>query len=170
MIELAKTKALDVLKQNDLAVRMAARRSQGQLQDRMLSKLPSWKELVNANTDDLVVHVNSSYREELKRFKKLVTDEKLDDLVARYPLRESRVFDKIAEAQVVLSENGPCSGAKRRESCVQAQTTYQRSFQGGQSSGSRESAHELTGLVTTPLLVGGRLSETDRACLRRMGE
>ena len=46
----------------------------------------------------LVVHVNSSYREELKRFQKLVTDENLDDLVARYPLRESRVFNKIAEA------------------------------------------------------------------------
>ena len=99
VIELAKTEALAVLKQNGLAERMAAKRSQRQLQDRMLSKLPSWKELVNANTDsDLVVHVNSSYPEELKRFKKLVTDEKLDDLVARYPLRESRVFNKIAEA------------------------------------------------------------------------
>ena len=64
----------------------------------MLSKLPSWKELVNANTDsDLVVRVDSSYPEELKRFKKLVADEKLDDLVARYPLRESQVFNKITE-------------------------------------------------------------------------
>ena len=78
---------------------MAARRSQRQLQDGMLSKLPSWKELVNANTDsDLVVRVDSSYPEELKRFKKLVADEKLDDLVARYPLRESQVFNKITEA------------------------------------------------------------------------
>ena len=99
MIELAKAKALDVLKQNDLAERMAARRCQSHLQDRMLSTLPNWKELVNANTDsDIVVHVNSSYPEELKHFKKLVTDEKVDDLVARYPLRESRAFNKIAEA------------------------------------------------------------------------
>ena len=99
VIKLAKTKALDVLKQNGLAERMAARRSQRQLQDEMLSKLPSWKELVNANTDsDLVVRVDSSYPEELKRFKKLVADEKLDDLVARYPLRESQVFNKITEA------------------------------------------------------------------------
>ena len=99
VIKLAKTKALDVLKQNGLAERMAARRSQRQLQDGMLSKLPSWKELVNANTDsDLVVRVDSSYPEELKRFKKLVADEKLDDLVARYPLRESQVFNKITEA------------------------------------------------------------------------
>ena len=99
LIELAKTKALDVLKQNDLSERMAARRSQRQLQDRMLSKIPSWKELVNSNTDpSLVVRVDSPYPEELKHFKKLVAAEKLDALFARYSLRESPVFNEIARA------------------------------------------------------------------------
>ena len=108
MIELAKTKALAVLKQNGLAERMAAKRSQRQLQDRILSKLPSLKELVNANTEpDLVVHVASPYREELTRFKKHVTDEQLDDLVARYPLRESRVFNKITKALQCRRSNYP---------------------------------------------------------------
>ena len=99
LIELAKTKALDVLKQNDLAERMAARRCQRQLQDSVLSKIPSWKELVNSNTDSsLVVRVDSPYPEELEHFKKLVANEELDAIVARYPLRESQVFNKIAEA------------------------------------------------------------------------
>ena len=75
---------------------MAAKRSWRQLQDRMLLKLPSW--LGRARQDrDIVVGVDSPYPEELKRFKKLVSDEKLDDLFARYLLCESQVFNKIAE-------------------------------------------------------------------------
>ncbi len=96
MIELAKKNAPDALKQNGLAERMAAKRSWRQLQDRMLLKLPSW--LGRTRQDrDIVVGVDSPYPEELKRFKKLVADEKLDDLFARYLLRESQVFNKIAE-------------------------------------------------------------------------
>ena len=99
MIELAKTKALDVLKQNDLAERMAAKRSHRRLRERMLSKLPNREELVKSKANsDIVVCVGSPYPGELKRFKELVSDEELDDLVARYPLRESQVFNKIAEA------------------------------------------------------------------------
>ena len=108
MIESAKTKARSVLNQNDLAERMAAKRSLRQLQNRMLSRLPSWEKLVTADTDsDLVVPVGSPYPEELKHFKKLVADENLDDLVARYPLRESPVFSEIAEALECRKSNYP---------------------------------------------------------------
>ena len=42
--------------------------------------------------------VESPYLNELTEFKKLVADGKLDDLVARYPLRKSNTLDIIAKA------------------------------------------------------------------------
>ena len=42
--------------------------------------------------------VESPYAGELTRFKELASAEDLDGLIARYPLRESPVFDKIAQA------------------------------------------------------------------------
>ena len=43
LIELAKTKALDILKQSNLAERMAARRCERTVRNSMLSQLPNWK-------------------------------------------------------------------------------------------------------------------------------
>ena len=99
LIELAKTKALDVLKQSGLAERMAARRCERTVRNSMLSQLPNWKKLIKTDaTTRIGACIGSPYPEELKCFKKLVVDEHLDDLVARYPLRESGVFGAIAEA------------------------------------------------------------------------
>ena len=99
LIELAKTKALDVLKQSGLDERMAARRCERTVRNSMLSQLPNWKKLIKTDaTTRIGACIGSPYPEELKCFKKLVVDEHLDDLVARYPLRESGVFSAIAEA------------------------------------------------------------------------
>ena len=99
LIELAKTKALCVLKQSGLAERMAARRCERTVRNSILSQLPNWKKLIKTDaTTRIGACIGSPYPEELKCFKKLVVDEHLDDLVARYPLRESGVFGAIAEA------------------------------------------------------------------------
>ena len=99
LIELAKTGALEVLKQNDIAERMAFRRCERQLHDLIISKLTGLKVQIRKDkVSRLSVCVNLPYPEELERFRKLVADGKLDDLFARYPLRESGVFDKIAKA------------------------------------------------------------------------
>ena len=49
LIELAKTKALDVLKQSGLAKRMAARRCERTVRNSMLSQLPNWKKLIKTD-------------------------------------------------------------------------------------------------------------------------
>ena len=65
----------------------------------MLSQLPNWKKLIKTDaTTKFGACIGSPFPEELKCFKKLVVDEHLDDLVARYPLRESGVFRAIAES------------------------------------------------------------------------
>ncbi len=99
LIKLANTKALDALKQSGIAERMAARRCEQTVRNSILSQLPSWKELNKTNaTSRVSVCIDSPYPEELKCFTKLVADEQLNDLVARYPLRASCVFREIAKA------------------------------------------------------------------------
>ena len=96
MIESATQKALNILKQDDLAERMAAWRCEGLVRDAILHQIPDW-ECIQANAT-FDISVASPYQAELIRFKKLVADRKLDELVARYPLSKSSVLSAIAEA------------------------------------------------------------------------
>ncbi len=96
MIESAKQKALDTLHQNGLAERMAARRCVRRVRDAILQQTPDWERIKAEPKFD--ISVNSPYQDELGRFNELVNEKRLDDLVARYPLRESHAFDAIAEA------------------------------------------------------------------------
>lgn len=90
--------ALDALQENDLAERMAARRCERHVRNSMLSKIPDWKSIKAKPTATICASVSSPYPDELKHFRALLADRKLNELVARYPLRESRVFDAIANA------------------------------------------------------------------------
>ena len=96
MVESAKKKALDALNEIGLAERMAARRCERHLRNLVLSKIPDWKSIETNPATTISVSVPSPYPDELRHFQELVADKKLDELVARYPLRESRVFDVIA--------------------------------------------------------------------------
>ena len=97
MIESATQKAFDELHQNGLAERMAARRCEHRLRERVLSEFQSQKSQIKTEST-LTVCVASPYPNELTCFQSLFADRKLDGLIARYPLRDSRVFDAIAEA------------------------------------------------------------------------
>ena len=98
MIESANEKALDVLKKNGLAERMAARRCERNVRNSMLAKVPGWKSIRDNPAATICATVPSPYPEELKCFRDLVEDKELDQLFARYPLRESPVLDVIAKA------------------------------------------------------------------------
>ena len=95
MIQSATEKALDVLNEDGLAERMAARRCERLVRDAILQRIPDW-ECIKAKPK-FDVSVDSPYQDELGRFKELANEKRLDDLVARYPLRESRAFNAIAE-------------------------------------------------------------------------
>lgn len=95
MIKSATEKALDVLNEDGLAERMAARRCERRVRDAILRRIPDWQCLKAEPKFD--ISVDSPYQDELDRFNELVNEKRLDDLVARYPLRESRAFDAIAK-------------------------------------------------------------------------
>ena len=98
MIEFAKGKALEALKEAGLSERMAARRCERLVRNSMLSKTPDWKSIMTNPTETICASFPSPFPGELKRFQALLADNNLDALVARYPLRECRVFDVIANA------------------------------------------------------------------------
>ncbi len=98
MIASVKEEALRVLEESDLAERMAARRSAGRIHAELLSQMPDWKYIRDHRGSRFKVSVESPYSEELEHFRKLVAEKRLDELVARYPLRESRLFNTIANA------------------------------------------------------------------------
>ena len=99
MFESAIQKALDALKQECLNKRMSVRRCKWRLRNLVLSQLPSEKELIkNDVTSKISVCIGSLYPDELECFNQLYSEKKWDTLIARYPLRESNVFDVIANA------------------------------------------------------------------------
>ena len=95
----AKQAAFDAIRDDpDLATRMAARRCERRIRDAMLAEIPDWKKIKDGGEQKITARVHSSYSTELGHFKELIDEGNLDALVARYPLRESRVPDKIAKA------------------------------------------------------------------------
>ena len=100
MLEAAKQNALKaIVAGQDLPERMAARRSQRLVYNRFATHLPDWKEIKAAGEQLRISEpIENPYQGELNRFNGLVKSEELDRLIARYPLRESRVFERIVTA------------------------------------------------------------------------
>lgn len=93
----AHRKALSVLDDDELKIRMAARRSERLIRTRVLSSLPGWKSIRSSPDRDVSVTVPSPVQDEMRRYRELVDDGDLDGLVGRYPIRESGAFDCIAK-------------------------------------------------------------------------
>lgn len=105
LIESGKAEAFDSIRRDgDIAERMAARKCASRVRAEILSGLPDCKQIQIAPDSKISVSVDSGYTDELNRFNELVSKEKLDDLIAGYPLRESGVFDAIAKALKCLGK------------------------------------------------------------------
>ena len=95
-------KAIEVLKDPKkspkLAERMAARRCERQVQALFRSQIPKWRSIMDNPTQSIYVSINPHpYPKELKHFNTLVDNGELDNLIARYPLRDSQAFETIVK-------------------------------------------------------------------------
>ena len=80
---------------------MAAKRCGRKIQESTLSNIPNWKSIKDNPNQSFCISIDSQpYFEELNRFNKLVDDENLDQLIARYPARQSCAFETIARSLV----------------------------------------------------------------------
>ena len=96
LIESARQKAIEVLKGH--AEEMAARMCERQIQNLAMSNVPDWKTIKDNPTQSVCVPIDSQlYSKELNRFNKLVEEEDLDQLVARYPVHKSCAHTTIAQ-------------------------------------------------------------------------
>ena len=95
-------KAIEVLKDPKkspkLAERMAARQCERQVQELFRSKTPNWRSIMNTPIQSICVPIDPHlYSRELEHFNTLVDNGELDSLIARYPLRDSQVFETIVK-------------------------------------------------------------------------
>ena len=95
LIESAKKKSIKVLK--DHAEEMAAKRCERQIQELILSKIPNWKSIKDNSPQSFCISIDTQlYSEELNRFNELVDEGNLDQLIARYSVRQSCALETIA--------------------------------------------------------------------------
>ena len=97
MLEVATQSALESIgADQDLHERMAARRSERLVHNRFTTHLPDWRNIKSAGEQLTISEpMENPYQGELNHFKGLVESGDLNGLIARYPLRESSVFERI---------------------------------------------------------------------------
>ena len=97
LVESVKQQVIEELTDQEIAERMAARRCERQIQELALLNIPNWKSIRANLAQPLCVPIDPQvYLEELDYFNELVKGANIDQLIARYPLRDSRVFEIIA--------------------------------------------------------------------------
>ena len=99
MISAAVQNALSAIAdESGLPARMAARRSEGRVRSRIEKLTPDWRNIMQSSEHlEMPPTVESPYPTEMAQFNDLVDAGDLNGLIARYPLRESNVFDRIAQ-------------------------------------------------------------------------
>lgn len=98
LITSAKRKALQVLKNRDLAETMAAKRCERQVRNSILSEIPDWRTIKTGTRNKINITAHSLFQDELNRYNDLVNNHDLDSLIARYPLKESAALSEISRA------------------------------------------------------------------------
>lgn len=84
---------------NDLnlhKVRLCSRLCEKQVRNSIMTLLPKHKDIQEKGNFELKYDLKEIQEKEEARFDKLVVDKKLDDLISRYPIRETPVLTKIA--------------------------------------------------------------------------
>ena len=104
MIAAAKGAAIAVLREEELAERMAARICERQTEAQIEAQKPTWKSIRDNRGAPMDIRVEPDYTAELERYKRAAADRDIEGLVARYPLRESKVFGRIASELHLLSK------------------------------------------------------------------
>ena len=97
LAESAKRAALAALAPEDVVQRMAARRCERRIRDRVLCELPDWNAIRTATGSTIDLHVPSTFADEVAEFQRLLAADDFDALVARYPLRETRALGAISK-------------------------------------------------------------------------
>ena len=100
MISAAVQNALSAIStESGLPERMAARRSERRVASQIEKLIPDWRVIMGSGENlEIPATVESPYTSELAQFNDLLKAGDLNRLIARYPLRDSSILDRISEA------------------------------------------------------------------------
>ena len=76
---------------------MAARRCESNIRQQILSRLPTWKTILNQEAFSPSVDTKDLFQQELSRFTALLESVELDQIIADYPIRESEIIEAIVK-------------------------------------------------------------------------
>ncbi len=97
LIQGAQDGVLESLREEGLAELMAARRCESNIRQQILSRLPTWKTILNQEAFSPSVDTKDLFQQELSRFTALLESVELDQIIADYPIRESEIIEAIVK-------------------------------------------------------------------------
>lgn len=96
MLQSATSAILEVLKDPGTLRRLCSRRCERKIQDQVLQRLPGAKAIAEG-TDKFSIAFESPLGKEESKYQALLDTKNVDGLIARYPVRETNVLDRIAQ-------------------------------------------------------------------------
>ena len=94
----AKSAAIAALKQSETIEHLASRIAERRMRDALMLSLPSRDSMIQGGAGDINVAITSPYPQELALIAQMISDEDVNAIVSRYPVRESGVLNALAKA------------------------------------------------------------------------
>ena len=95
MVKAAKNAAIASLSQGGVDERLAARLCEREVREHIRSQMPDWKAIVNGSDVRIQVGTDGRFKEELTYLRKLLEEEDIEEIISRYPVRESDALGEI---------------------------------------------------------------------------
>ena len=97
MIKAARNEALAAFSQDDVVKRMAARRCEREFREVIQLQIPDWRAIMREPNQSIVVSAEKQYIKELSLYRDFLEEGKLEEIIARYPVRQTKTLDLIAK-------------------------------------------------------------------------
>lgn len=98
LISAAIAAGMTALRRTGVNAHLASRLAERRMRDLVLAKLPRRDELLTNDHEKLTIEIVSPMNTEMARINTLINDDKLHDVIALYPVRESGILDALAKA------------------------------------------------------------------------
>ena len=97
MVKAAKDAAIASLSRGGVDERMAARLCERDVREKIRSQLPDWKAIMNGSDVSIQIDTDGLFKDELAYLRSLLDKEDMEQIISRYPVRESDALGEITK-------------------------------------------------------------------------
>ena len=97
MVKAAKDAAIASLSRGGVDERMAARLCERDVREKIRSQLPDWKAIMNGSNVSIQIDTDGLFKDELAYLRSLLNKEDMEQIISRYPVRESDALGEITK-------------------------------------------------------------------------